>query len=238
MRSFLLVTAQSDALDAALESEADALVLDLGGRGDARAAAAAFLARARGRPGPALFVKVAALGGAEIDDDLAAIVAAAAHGVALPRACGGASLQHLSAKLAVAEAMAGRDDGATRILALATQTPAAIFALGDYAGASTRLDALAFDTEELRRALGAAPDDASLREPGSPFAHARAGLRLAAAAAKVAAIDRPFPAQGDPAGLAAECRAARRDGFAGKLAAASWQVREINAAFDGAKATV
>jgi citrate lyase subunit beta/citryl-CoA lyase len=245
MRSWLLVAPRDEELEPALASGADALILDLGDpsragarqetREETRAAAADFLMRARSRPGPALWVKVAPLDSAAIDGDLAAVIAAGARGVALPRACGGASVQHLSAKLAVAEADAGRDDGATRILALATQTPAAIFALGDYAGASSRLAALAFDTEPLRLALGAALDATSLREAASPFAFARAGLRLAAAAAGVAAIDRPFSAPGDAAGLAAECRAARRDGFSGKLAVSSLQIREINAAFECAE---
>ncbi|MBY6242284.1 aldolase/citrate lyase family protein [Methylosinus sp. Sm6] len=241
MRSWLLVRPRYDDFERALAAKADALVLDLGDPLDARAREAAragafsCLARAQGGPGPALWVKVAPLDSAAIDGDLAAIVAAGAQGVVLPRACGGASLQHLSAKLAVAEAEAGRDDGSIRIMALATQTPAAIFALGDYAGVSRRLEALAFDTEPLRLALGAACDENALRDASTPFAFARTCLRLGAAAAGVAAIDRPFPATGVPASLSAECRAARRDGFSGKFAVSSLQVQEINAAFDWAE---
>jgi citrate lyase subunit beta/citryl-CoA lyase len=37
---------------------------------------------------------------------------------------------------------------------------------------------------------------------------------------------------GDEAGLRAECRAARRDGFSGKLAVSPLQIREINATFE------
>jgi citrate lyase subunit beta/citryl-CoA lyase len=238
MRSWLLVAARERDLAAALASEADALVLDLGdpfemrAREAARAMTADFLGAARGRPGPALLVRVGPLDSAAIDDDLATAVTAGAWGVVLPRACGGASVQHLSAKLAVAEAECGCDDGATRIVALATQTPASIFALGDYADASPRLAALAFDTEPLRRALGATRDEGSLGAASSPLAFARAALRLAAAAAGVAAIDRPFPAPGDAAGLRAECRAARADGFSGKFALSATQVAEINSAFE------
>jgi citrate lyase subunit beta/citryl-CoA lyase len=237
MRSWFLVAARERDLEAALASGADALVLDLGDTDDApaparaRAVAAEFLSAARG-PSPALLLRVAPLDSAAIDSDLAMAVAAGAFGVVLPRACGGASVQHLSAKLAVAEADRGRDDGATRIIALATQTPAAVFALGDYAGASPRLAALAFDSEPLRRALGATLDAGALGAASSPLGFARAALRLAAAAAGVAAIDRPFPAVGDPAGLRAECRAARADGFSGKFAVSPAEVSEINAAFD------
>lgn len=237
MGSWLIVEARDADLEATLASEADALVIDLGepsreGRDRPRAIAAGFLARARVRRRPALFVRIAPLDSAAIEADLAAVVAAGAQGVVLPKACGGASVQHLAAKLAVAEAESGRDDGATRIVALATQTPAAVFALGDYAGASPRLQALAFDVEPLRLALGATLDPTSLRDVSSPFAFARAALPLAAAAAGVAAIDRPFPMVGDEAGLRAECRAARRDGFSGKLAASPLQIREINETFE------
>ncbi len=239
-RSFLVLAPGEQAFAAALASGADALVLDL--RGDfapAREPAAALLRLPR-PPGLRLYARVAPLSCAAIDADLAAVVAAGADGVFLPEACGGPSIQHLAAKLAVQEAECGRPDGATRIIALATQTPAAIFALGRYAGASARLEALAFDVEPLRRALGAEP--ASLASealastcPASPFALARAGLLLGAAAAGVAAIDGPFAALADARGLIAECRAARRDGFSAKLALDGAQIPPINQTFVGAR---
>ncbi|BBU60737.1 citryl-CoA lyase [Methylosinus sp. C49] len=230
MRSFLFVAPREETFSAALASGADALALDLGDPADParesiRRQAVALIERPR-PPGLGVYVLVPPLAGAAIDADLAAIVAAGADGVFLPQACGGASVQHLSAKLAVAEAECGRADGATRIIALATQTPAAIFALSTYGGASSRLEALAFDTEPLRRALRAAPDGAA-----TPLATARSLLLLGAAAAGVAAIDAPFADLADTAGLAAQCRAARRDGFAGKLALDPIQIPPINQTF-------
>jgi citrate lyase subunit beta/citryl-CoA lyase len=113
---------------------------------------------------------------------------------------------------------------------MATQTPAAVFGLGSYAAASRRLAALAFDADELRVALGLAASrhDASV---ASPLAVARSLMSLAAAAAGVAAIDAPFLEDADQDGLRAECLAARRDGFSGKIAIAPAQVGIINAAF-------
>lgn len=241
MRSYLLVAARDDEFDAALSSGADALVVDLGdwtqdaARRQARAAARDFLIRARKTARrPKLYARVAPLASAAIDADLEAIVSAGADGVFLPRACGGASIQHLCAKLAVHEAECGREDGATRIVAMATQTPAAIFALDDYAEASSRLEALAFDVEPLRLTLGAQIDGASLGGPSTPFAFARAAALLGAAAARAKAIDRPFPDTNDEHGLRDECRSARRDGFAAKLAVQIRQIRVINEAFAGA----
>lgn len=240
MRSILLLAPREDEFAAARDSGADALVLDLGDPADpARDAArerAAALLRLPRRGEPRLYARVAPLTSAAIDADLAAVVAAGADGVFLPRACGGASLQHISAKLATQEAECGRKDGAVRVIAAATETPAAVFALSSYAGASSRLEALAFDVEQLRRALGAEPESLASHGLASPFAAARALLLLGAAAAGVAAIDRPFADPADAAGLAAECRAGRRDGFAAKLALDPAQVPTINRSFDGARA--
>jgi len=235
MRSFLLLAPREDAFAVALTSGADALVLDLGdpsapAREATRAQAAALLGRPR-PPGLRLYARIAPLASRAIDADLAAIAAAGADGVFLPEACGGASVQHLSAKLAVQEAECGRLDGAIGIVALATQTPAAVFALGSYASASFRLEALAFDVEPLRRALGAEPESLSCETPASPFAMARAALLLGAAAAGVAAIDRPFADHADARGFCEECRAARRDGFAAKIALNSAQIPAINQTF-------
>lgn len=231
MRSFFLVAPREEAFAAALASGADAIVLDLCDSGEASRSGAAALIRRPRPPGLRLYARIAPLDSAAIDADLASVVTAGADGIFLPQACGGASVQHVSAKLAVQEAECGRADGATRIVALATQTPAAIFALFSYAGASARLEALAFDVEPLRRALGAEPHSAAANDPASPFSVARALLLLGAAAAGVAAIDAPFAAIGDAEGLVAQCRAARRDGFGAKLALDATQIPAINQTF-------
>ncbi|PWB84145.1 MAG: aldolase [Methylocystaceae bacterium] len=239
MRSYLLVgAARDDELAVALSCGADALVLDLGDwanggeRARAREAARRFLLGAQGAAKrPASFVLVAPLDSAAIDDDLETAVSAGADGVFLSRACGGASIQHLSAKLAAQEAECGRDDGATRIVALATQTPSAIFELATYAGASRRLAALAFDFAALRLAIGAQAERAAQQDQTTPFGFARAAMLFAAATARVAAIDRPFPDAGDESGLREECLAARRDGFAAKLAVHPSQILLINETF-------
>lgn len=220
MRSVLLLSVEDEIdVSATLACGADALVLQLGpDHARARARARAFVARARAVAArPLLFVRIAPATGEEIDADLAALISAAPDGVFLEQAEGAASVQHLCAKLAVWEAEAGLPDGVTRIVALAAQTPAAIFALGGYKGASPRLAGLAFDGEGLRDVMGSA-------------ALARALLALGAAAAGVAAIDAPY-AGDDATGLAAACRVARRDGFSGLFAVSAAQVAVINGGF-------
>jgi citrate lyase subunit beta/citryl-CoA lyase len=236
MRSYLLAAARDEDLAEALASDADAIVVDLAdslfgaARQRAREVARDFLRGARGTA-TRLYVRVAPVDCEAIDADLEAILPAAPHGLFLPRACGRADIQRLSAKLAVQEAECGRGDGATRIVALATQTPAAIFALGDYGFASPRLEALALDPEPLRVALGALPEDRTRVAPLSPLALARALLPLGAATARAQAIDAPFANIADEEGLRAECRLARRDGYGAKLALRPSQIRPINEAF-------
>jgi len=224
MRAILIIPADgSSPIEAALDGPADALLIDLAACGDARrrearewARDALFRARARARR-PLLFVKAAPVTGAAIDADLAATMAARPDGVFLEQAEGRASVQHLAAKLAVAEAEAGLAEGATRIVALATQTPAAIFSLGSYAGASERLAGLVFDQEALK---------------GDPAAVARALLLYGAAAADAPAIEGSLWRRDDETAFLQGLRAARRDGFSAVLAGAAGQAAAIKAAFE------
>ena len=161
---------------------------------------------------------------------LDALMPARPTGVALAACECGADVTRLSALLRPREAMAGIADGATRIIALATDTPAGLLALGSYRGASRRLTALAWDDRPLAEALGA--DDLA-----DVARAARTGTLIgAAAAAGAAALDRPF--RGDDLGiLRAEAEAAQRAGFGGKLALTAAQVAIINAAFSARAAT-
>ena len=222
LRSLLLVTPDNDqSFDRALASVADALIVDVAAMGEeALRRTAAFLAGARRET---VFVRVGPLAVAHTVAALDALVPARPAGVALAGAEGGADVTRLAALLRPREAMAGIDDGATRIIALATETPAALLALGTYAGASRRLTALAWDDRLLALALGA--DDAT-----EVARSARVGTLIAAAAAGVAALDRPFRGD-DTAALRAEAEAARRAGFSGKLALVADHVAVINAAF-------
>ncbi len=228
LRSLLLVTPDSDpALGKAAASGADALIVDVAGAGAAALRrTAAFLARGWGG---ATFVRVGALASPETIAVLDALIPVRPTGLALAGCEGGADVTRLSAMLRPREAMAGIEDGATRIIALATDTPAGLLALGTYRGASRRLTALAWDDRPLAEALGA--DDLA-----DVARAARTGTLVGAAAARVAALDRPF--RGDDLSiLRAEAKAARRAGFGGKLALTADQVAIINAAFSVPAAT-
>jgi citrate lyase subunit beta / citryl-CoA lyase len=236
MRSLLITPADEHGLAEALKSGADAVIVDLAQaesatRAGARAEAAHFLKQARGkRGGPALIVRIHALDSGEVDSDLDAIMAGAPDAILLPGSLGAASVQQLSAKLAVREARLSLPDGATRIIAVA-DTAQALFSMGSYRGSSARLLGIAWSAHALRADIGAETDRDDLGVYYGPYRLARELTLLAATSAGVPAIDAPFPNIRDLEGLRAEALAARRDGFAGKIAIDPAQAAIINEIF-------
>ena len=228
LRSLLFVPGdRPDRMEKALGAGADSLILDLEdsvapqAKPEARRAVAQFL----GVPSQAqLWVRVNPLDSDEHEKDLAAILPAHPSGIVLPKAEGGESVAELTRRLTE------RGNATTLILAIATETPAAIFALGSYGGAK-RLAGLTWGAEDLPAAIGAATS----REPdGSftpPYELARSLCLFGAAAAGVAPIETVYPAFKDLDGLAAYAARARRDGFTGMMAIHPAQVPVINAAF-------
>ncbi|WP_372425468.1 HpcH/HpaI aldolase/citrate lyase family protein [Salinarimonas chemoclinalis] len=246
MRSYLFVPGDSEKkLDKALGAGADALIVDLedsvapGEKARGRAVAAAFLTRAGAVEGrPRLLVRVNALDTDLIGADLDAVMPATPDGIVLPKASGGQDVAHLAALVAVREAEYGLPDGGTVVHAIATETARAIFGLGSYGGASHRLRGLAWGGEDLSADLGAESNRDDAGAWTEPYRIARSMLLFAAAAAEVDAIDGVHTAFRDLDGLAAECRAARRDGFTGKLAIHPAQVPVINETFTPSPAEV
>jgi citrate lyase subunit beta/citryl-CoA lyase len=236
MRSLLIAPADEQRLAEALNSGADAIVVDLAQpapaeRAAARAAAARFLEEARGRlGGPMLILRANALDSGETDADLDAVMPSAPDAIQLPKSLGAPSVQQLSAKLAVREAKFALADGATRIIAVA-DTAQALFSMGSYRGSSARLAGIAWSAEALRVEIGAVTDRDRLGDYYGSYRLARELTLLAATSAGVAAIDAVFPDARDLTGLRAEALAARRDGFAGKLAIDAAQAAIINEIF-------
>ena len=236
MRSLLIAPADEQRLAEALESGADAIIVDLGQAAPAttagaRAAAARFLEETHSQGGgPALIVRTHALDSGETDADLDAVMPGAPGAILLPGSVGAASFQQLSAKLAVREAHLGLADGATRVIAVA-DTAQSLFTMGSYRGSSARLIGVAWSSESLRADIGAETDRDPLGDYLGAYRLARELTLLAATSARVAAIDAAFPDIRDLKGLRAEALAARRDGFTSKIALAPAQVAVINEIF-------
>ena len=86
-------------------------------------------------------------------DDLAAVLPGKPHGILLPK-CLPEDVRTLDHYLTAFEAAFGLTPAAVRIIAIATETPAAIFALGRYAGVSSRLEGITWGAEDLAACLG------------------------------------------------------------------------------------
>ncbi|KFC67558.1 hypothetical protein FG93_03871 [Bosea sp. LC85] len=239
MRSLLFVPGDNPKkLQKGLESGADALILDLedsvalDGKALARTISLDFLKAARQQAKrPLLIVRINALTTSLSDADLDMIMPGAPDAIMLPKSEGGTDVSHLAARIAVREAECELPDGATRIIPIATETGKGIFGLGSYAGATHRLAALTWGAEDLSADLGAETNRLSDGSYTDPYRLARSLTLFAAASSQVDAIDTVFTNFRDADGFRAECTAARRDGFTGKMAIHPAQVPVINQVF-------
>ena len=239
MRSLLFVPADSTRkLDKAMSSGADALIVDLEdsiaieGKARARESAAAFLKdAAASTTRPTLMVRVNGLQTGLTDADLDAIAPAKPDAIMLPKAEGGAAIVHADAKLAVREAQNDLPDGHIKILPIATETAAALFMVGTFAGASSRLIGMTWGAEDLSAELGARANRDAHGRFLDPYRLARSLCLAGAASAGVAAIDTVFVDFRNDVGFRKECEEACRDGFVGKMAIHPAQVPIINAVF-------
>jgi citrate lyase subunit beta/citryl-CoA lyase len=232
MRSLLFVPGdRPERMEKALGLGADALILDLedsvapASKDAARAAVAQFLSRAV--RGPRVFVRVNPLDSGLIDDDLAAVLAARPDGLVLPKADGAESIRTLVARAP-----------GVPILPIATETPAAIFRLGDYGQVAAHLAGLTWGAEDLPAAIGAATSREADGQYTDPYRVARALTLFGAAAAGVAPIETVYPDIRDLAGLQRYAERAARDGFTGMMAIHPGQIAPINAAFTPAAEAV
>jgi citrate lyase subunit beta/citryl-CoA lyase len=239
MRSLLFVPGDSPKkLQKGLESGADAMILDLedsvalDAKPAARELTRDFLKQIGPRTRrPRLIVRVNALTTGLTEADLDAIMPGAPDAVMLPKAEGGPDLTHLAAQIAVREAECDLPDGATRIIAIATETGKGIFALGSYAGASHRLSGLTWGAEDLSADLGAETNRDAEGNFLDPYRLARSLCLAGAASAGVQAIDTVYVDFRNDAGLRRETGEARRDGFTAKMAIHPGQVAAINEVF-------
>lgn len=235
MRSLLFVPADSERkLARGLDSGADALILDLEdsvaapNRPTARKLAREFL-EANGPERIRRYVRINPLASGLALDDLAATVAGRPDGILLPK-CTPEDVRTADHYLSAFEAAAGAPVGGIRIVAIATETPAAVFALGGYRGVSPRLEAITWGAEDLAACVGGNNRTVEGDYDG-PYKLARSLCLLAASAAEVLAIDTIYTDFKDPQGLKAECAAARRSGFTAKMAIHPAQLPTINETF-------
>ncbi|MEZ5849258.1 MAG: CoA ester lyase [Hyphomicrobiaceae bacterium] len=239
MRSMLFVPADSERkLEKSLASPADVLILDLedsvaaARRPVARPMARDFIKAARaGGAKHRFYVRINPLDSADWETDLAEVMAAGPDGIILPKPASGEEVHKLSIALNHAESQHGLDSGRTRILPIVTEVPISVLQLSTYVGSSSRLSGMSWGAEDLGAVIGSLANRDEAGNFTSPYRLVRDLMLITASAAGVEPIDTVFVNFRDQKGLEAESRAAKRDGFTGKIAIHPDQVATINAVF-------
>jgi citrate lyase subunit beta/citryl-CoA lyase len=234
LRSLLFVPGDSRRkFDKAGASGADVLILDLEDavapslKDEARAMVADWLSEADGLASR-LFVRINPLFSGLAEADLAAVVRPGLAGILVPKADGAHDVATLAGIIDALETAAGVEPQSVKITVVATETPAAMFALGSYAPAHPRLVGLTWGAEDLAAAIGATGNKEADGTWTEPYRVARSLCLFAAAAAEVAPVDTLYADFRDRDGLEADCRRSRRDGFTGRIAIHPDQVDTIN----------
>lgn len=233
-RSFLFVPGDSERkLEKAADSEADALIFDLE---DAVVPAARPTARALVREHlknkDNAWVRINPIDTDDSAADIDAIMPAAPAGIVLPKPRSAAAVHELSVRLDALETQHDIAPDSTRILALCTEQPEALFTLHSYVGATKRLLGLSWGAEDLSAAVGAATNKDATGAWLPTYEMARSLCLLAASAADVCAIDTVYTDFKNNDGLRSYAAIARRDGFSGMLAIHPAQISIINRAFE------
>jgi len=203
-RSLLFVCgAEAAALEAARDSAADTLILDLEDTvtPDRKPRARDLVAESLRRPARAGLertVRVNPPATSWFAADVAAVVAAGADALVVPKVETPADVRLVARRLERAERASGRPAGAVGLLAL-VETPLGVLDAHVIAGAHARLAALVIGHVDLSRTLG-------IKEAGAmagTILHARCHLVLAAKATGRQAVDAVFMDLADPDGLIA-----------------------------------
>lgn len=244
MRSLLFVPADSERkLAKAAELGSDALAFDLedsvlpARKAIARQMLADYLRGYRGAS--EVWVRVNDLASGELLKDLAAVVPLAPRGIVLPKILGPEDVTTVEGYLDMAETMAGIARGSIGILAVCTETPAAVLRMGELVkrGAG-RLKGMAWGGEDLSAAIGAGDPRAPDGAWRPVYEHARIQCLLACHALGIEAIDTVYVDFRNPDGCRANTLAARYDGFTGKIAIHPDQVAIINESFSPTEAEI
>jgi citrate lyase subunit beta / citryl-CoA lyase len=246
LRSWLFVPGDSERKqEKALASAADAVILDLEDSvapaqlPAARRRVGELLRSVRAARGPQLWVRANPPSSDRLREDLEAVFAhAAPAGVVVPKVSAAAEIAGVARQISTLEGRLGLEPGATRLLIIATETPAAVLSLAQYPAAlgavprlRQRIAGLTWGAEDLSAALGALAQRDGAGALTFTFQLARTHCLLAAAALGAQAIDGVCTDFRDGQRLQHELDAARRDGFSGKLAIHPDQIAAINSAF-------
>jgi citrate lyase subunit beta / citryl-CoA lyase len=241
LRSLLFVPADSERKFAKANGiGADALILDLEDSvAQGRKALARDAVKERLGGGPrswSFLVRINPLGSSLSLEDLAAVVRPGLDGILIPKVNGIEDVDLIAHYIDVLEVASGVEPGHVKLLVVATETPAAMNGFAGYSRKHPRLVAMTWGGEDLSAALGALTPREADGSWTFPYQLARAQCLFAAGAAGAAPLETLYVDFRDQKGLAESCKAARRDGFVGRIAIHPDQVATINACFTPSEA--
>lgn len=238
-RSWLFVPGDSPRkLEKCWEAQADAIIVDLEdavppeNKLSSRSLVLETVKGAQPRRGRTrVFIRMNALDTGLALEDVRATFGCRPDGYLIPKVSRPTDIVTISTLLRDLETAAGLEPGATRLVPIVTESPAAVFRLPELCTADPRIGAIVWGTEDLSAAIGARrvkrPDGTML----DVFRTVRSLALLAGAAAGIGIIDTPVVELSALDRLREESREAAWMGFTGKLAIHPSQVVPINEAF-------
>lgn len=240
LRSILFIPADSEKKLGKVDGcGADAVILDLEdsvaleNKAAARTLVAAFLAaRPKAARTVQLWVRINPLDSGLALTDLVAVASGAPCGIMQPKINTPDDVRMLSHYLDALEAQHGIAAGSIKIIPIVTETAMAPFHLGGFATAGLdRMVGMTWGAEDLSAALSASTNRDASGALAFTYQMVRSLTLLAAHASGVQAIDALHVDFRDDAGLLTSSRAARAEGFTGRLAIHPAQVAGINQGF-------
>ncbi len=172
-----------------------------------------------------VFVRINSLSGPFWQKDLDAIAMKGLEGIRVPKCESPDDIQLVDDRLTRIEMDRGFPSGSI-VLVATLETAKGVLNGFEIASASPRVIAIAFGPEDFTVDIGV-----RRTRDGVELMTARSHVVLCAAAAKVQALDGPYPDIRDKEGLVAETQLVKRLGFAGKTAIHPSQIEPIHQAF-------
>lgn len=162
--------------------------------------------------------------------DIAATMANPPDAYLVPKVNSLAELERIDAIIANHEAVGDHEPNSVKLLVLGTETPQGLLAIGELAS-HPRVDALSWGAEDLSAAIGAKSNRDASGAYLPVFEYARIMCLLGATSWNKQPLDTVFVDLNDAEGLRAECEMSAAMGFTGKITIHPSQIDVVNEAF-------